>query len=187
MDPDHGINTIHDATSYHFFRATGGQLFGMLKEEAHFAGQLLAIPCQHRDETEHDGRMAVVTAGVHGAVHLRAVVDVVLLVNGERVDIGAHRDHPAGLGADQPRHHTRFRGSGDVESGNDGQHVVNELRRLVLVKRHFRVAMQVAAPVDDLGGHGTGVVQQGAQLERRRNGGHVRSLGTAGKVGNSIV
>ena len=75
------IEAIHDASSDHLVRSAGELLLGLLKEEAHLAGQLI----RHRGEDlrgtrQHRG-VCIMPARVHGPRPLGTEFEVVLLLN----------------------------------------------------------------------------------------------------------
>ncbi len=72
--------------------AAGRQLLGVLEDEAHLAGELVAALDEELRGAEQHRRMAVVSARVHDAGPRRDVRDVVLLQDRERVHVGAEHD-----------------------------------------------------------------------------------------------
>ena len=79
--------------------AAGAVLLGGLKQQAHRAGQLVPNLRQDARRGEQPCHVPVVSAGVHDAVVLGSVLDVVFLVDGQGVDVRAQGHAPAGTGA----------------------------------------------------------------------------------------
>ena len=71
-------------------------LLGGLEEEDDGAGEARLQAGQHLGRAEEDRRVGVVAAGVHDALHLAAEREVVRLVDGKGVDVGAQGDDAAG-------------------------------------------------------------------------------------------
>ena len=79
-------------------------------------------------------RVPVVPARHAWRRHRRSILDVVLLEDRERVDVGAHRDRPPRQRTPQARDNAGRRGPADFQPGHSGQGVKDELRCLVFVK-----------------------------------------------------
>ena len=183
MEADDLIDPIHHALSHHFLGTAGRELLGVLKNEAHFAAQLVAMTREQGDQTEGDRGVSIVSAGVHRPVGLRPVFDVILLVNGERVDVGANGEYRTGATGAETRHHARLGGTRDLEVADLLQHLPDESRGLVLVERDFGPTVQRPAPVDDLGRELMRLEEQGGGIEGRRVSGsrHGHGSGTGGR------
>src|SRR5581483_10852137 len=146
---DHHVDALQHADFHQFLRAAGEQLFGVLEDEAHFAAQLVAHSHQHGDGAEQLRRVAVVPAGVHHAGRLGDEVVAVLLVDRQRIDVGAHREHGARLAGDETRDHARLRRPRQLEPADLRERVVDPLRRPLFLERQLWILMQVAPPTDD--------------------------------------
>jgi hypothetical protein len=100
---------------------------------------------------QQHGGVAVVAAGVHAAVVLRAVREVVLLLQRQRVQVGAQADGALAVAAAQ---HADDAGAGDAGVHLEApfaQLVGHDLRGAVLLEAEFRVGMDVAAQRDEAG------------------------------------
>ena len=102
------------------------------------------------DETEGDGGVPVVSAGMHRPVGLRPVLDLILLVDGEGIDIGAHGQHGSRATGAEACHHAGCGGARDLEVADLLKHLLDEPGGFVFVKGHFRALVQRAAPRDNL-------------------------------------
>ncbi len=98
MQRDHRVHALQRAIADHQRRAAhllvADGLLGGLEQEAHLAAQpacreLLLEQVRH---AQQHGRVAIVAAGVHIAVRLRAIGCVVGLDDRQRVHIGADGD-----------------------------------------------------------------------------------------------
>ena len=67
MRADHEVDAIHYSGAHELLGATGQLLLGVLKDEAHLAGELVAARRQHGDGAKQHGRVAVMAARVHDA------------------------------------------------------------------------------------------------------------------------
>ena len=159
MNADHRIHTIHHALSHHLLGAAGREFFGVLKHEAYFARELIAVLREQSGERQHDGCMPVMATGVHGPVYLRTPWHVIFFVNRERIHVGAYCDYTPRRRAEKSRHHTGFGGARDYQSGNPAQHLTNESRGFMLVERDFWPLVEMPTPGNDLLRHVAGLVE----------------------------
>ena len=102
------IGIAQDASGNHGVGAAHF-LLGGLKSKLDAPGELIAAGRQHFGEGEPDGDVGVMAAGVHLARRLRAILDVVLFGDGQRVDISADEQRAPVLRA----------GSSAVEQSDD--------------------------------------------------------------------
>ena len=70
----------------------------MLEDEAHLAGELVAVLEQQLGRSEQHRRVTVVPAGVHHAGPRRHVRNHVLLEDRQRIDVSPQHDDLAGPG-----------------------------------------------------------------------------------------
>ena len=143
-------------------------LFRRLEDHDRRAGKIAGLGEILRGAQQHRG-MAVMAAGVHLAGRLRGIREVGLLLDRQRVHIGAQPDHAAGpaatddadhAGPPQPRRHL-VATEGPQPLGDEGRGAVN-------VVHHLRVGMEVAAPgldvrlqLGDAGDDGHGISRSG--------------------------
>ena len=182
VEADDLIDAVHDSLSHHFLGTTRRELLGVLKNESHFAAELVTMTREQGDQAEGHRGMTVVSAGVHGAVGLRPILDVIVLVNGERVDVSANGEHRTGATGEEARHHAGLGRTRDLEVADLLQHLPDESRGFVLVERDFGSPVQRPAPVDDLGCELLRLEQQGSVEGRRMSGSrHGHGSGTGGR------
>jgi hypothetical protein len=94
----------------------------------------------------------IVPAGVHHAIRLRLVVDLVLLMDRQRIHIGAYEDIPArtiGGAAHQTGHACRVDAGADVLDTECFQPLPHEFRGLELLKPELGMLMKMPAIRDD--------------------------------------
>ena len=91
------------------------------------------MPASTVADAEQDRRVAVVAAGVHDAGVLRCEGQPGLLLDGQRVHVGAHRERRPGPPADEPRHDARARRARHLEV-ECGELLGDEARRLGLLE-----------------------------------------------------
>ena len=101
VQADHGVDAVHDACLDHPGGAAGQRLLAGLEQEADLAGEVLAHAGQHRGRAEQDRRVAVVPAGVHDAGVLRCERQPGVLLDRQRVHVGADRERGPGRAADE--------------------------------------------------------------------------------------
>ncbi len=87
---DFGI--LQHARLDHRLGATGRKFLRRLEEQLHRTGKIVASLHEQSCRTQEHGGVRVVPAGVHDAGRLRSVVDLVLLMDGQRIHIGAQQD-----------------------------------------------------------------------------------------------
>ena len=107
----HAVDGLHgeqlkQAIAHHLAGATAA-LFCRLKNEIHRAVKLLVLR-QVLGRSQEHGHMAVVAAGVHLAGVLAAVVELVELLHGQRIHVGAQANGAVTGAVFQDAHHTRF-------------------------------------------------------------------------------
>ena len=96
MRPHDEIDAVHHASSDELPRPSRRLLLGGLEHEANLAGKLVpALGEQLRCAQQH-GCVAVVPAGVHHARAGRGELELVLLLDRERIDVGSERQHLSG-------------------------------------------------------------------------------------------
>ena len=125
--------------------ALGRALLGGLEEEDDGAGQARPQAGQHLRRAEEDRGVGVVAAGVHDALRLAAEGQVVRLVDGERVDVGAQRDDAAGAAAAEDPHDARLRHGVAHLEAEVAQPLGHEVARALLAVAELGVRVQVAA------------------------------------------
>ena len=130
-------------------RAARRQLLGVLEDEAHLAGELVAPLDEDLGGAEQHRRVTVVAARVHDAGPRRDVRHVVLLEDRQarRCRLEARRPCPAARRAAARRPHVPGR-SLDLEAAERAQGLLDEGGRLVLLERELGVRVQVAPPRD---------------------------------------
>ncbi len=92
-------DVLEPAGGDHLGRAGRDRLLAGLEQQPHPAGQLPALVelGQRQAEAEQDGGVHVVAAGVRDLLDGAAVRHVLQVVQRQRVQIGAERDHPLAL------------------------------------------------------------------------------------------
>ena len=126
------------------------QLLARLEESEHRTAEEVAVTVEYLQRPEQNGRVHVVSAGVHHPLVNRREFGPGRLRNGQRIHVGPQ--HERLLFA--PR--TRFR---PLDAGEDArsrhaavfdslvlQRLGDDLRRAVFLERKFRVLMQIPAP-----------------------------------------
>ena len=126
MAADHRVDAVERAGGDDVARAARQQLLRVLEDEAHLAAQLVAQTEQRaRDRKQHRG-VAVVAAGVHDAFALRRERQAALLLDRERVDVRAQREHRPGAACDEPRQDARRRWPRDLEPAERLERLLDE-------------------------------------------------------------
>jgi hypothetical protein len=108
---DDHINPVHHPGLDHLLGAAGGELLGVLEEETHLSFNTVPHPRENLRRPEEHGCVTVVPAGMHRAWVLRGELEVVLLLDGQRVHVGPDRERAPSLSANEPGHHAGLRRS----------------------------------------------------------------------------
>ncbi len=150
MRADHHVDAVHDAGLDELARAARPELLGVLEDEADLARQLVAPLVQRVQRREQHRRVAVVAAGVHDAGVLGGELEAGLLLDRQRVDVGAERERlPRPPGA-HGRDEARLRRPVELEPFHAAEQLEEERRRLVLLEAQLGVSVQMPAPRDRL-------------------------------------
>src|SRR5207237_6566938 len=134
---DHRLGALHD-------------LFRGLEDKKVAAGQRLGALGQRSRRARQHRCVAVVAAGVHAPVVQGGEVDARLLPDGQRVDVGAEHDGAAGAAAFERGHGARLGGAVVNRETERGQARLDQLGGLELFEADLRVAVEVAARVNNL-------------------------------------
>src|SRR6266850_151022 len=141
---------LEQAVSHHH-AAAALILLGRLEDEMDRPGEIARLR-QIAGGTEQHGGMAVMTAGMHLALVDRLVREAVLLMDMERVHIGAKRDGPTARGCALERaHHAR---AGEPAMDRDPEAFQlgsDEIGGPVFLERRLRMGMKIAAPARHIG------------------------------------
>ncbi len=86
---------------------------------------------------------------MHRARVLRGELEVVFLLDRQRVHVGPDRERAPSRRAHEPGDHAGFRWTGELQTAERFQRLVDELRGVPLVVGDLRVAVQVPPPTDD--------------------------------------
>src|SRR5690606_23131578 len=161
---------------------------GRLEAEDDRAGDLIAPGIEHPRRAEQDRRVAVVPAGVHRALDRRAVFDLVLLLDRQRVHVGAQEQRLAGAAAAQDGLDAGDRDPGaHVFEADGAQPLGDDAAGARLLESQFRMAVEVAARLDQLRQPLVDLVAQGRGHDHGRRSflSHLvpgRSLATLGRL-----
>lgn len=101
------------------------RLFGWLEDQFDGSRQLGAALREDSRRAEQNGRVDIVTAGVHAAGDLRAIGDVFGVLEGERIEVGAQGDDASLGGAVNQTQDTGSGESSDVRYANLVQDFLN--------------------------------------------------------------
>ena len=183
VQAEHGLDlrVVESALPDHERRpallALRSALLGGLEEEDDRAGQARPQAREHLRRAEEHRGVGVVAAGVHHALRLAAEGQVVRLVDGKRVHVGAQRDDTAGAAAAEDPHDARPRHGVAHLEAEVAQPLGHEVARALLAVAELGVGVQVAAHGhhggrDPLGG--------GADLRVGRAGAAGRGAAAAG-------
>jgi hypothetical protein len=93
--------------------------------------------------------MVVVPAGVHRARVAGRELEVVLLLDGERVHVGPDGEGASRTLTHEPGYHAGLRGAGELQISKRLQRLVDEPGGLFFMIRDLGVAVQVSPPFDD--------------------------------------
>ena len=150
MRADHHVDAFHDAGLDELARAARPELLGVLEDEADLAGQLVAPLVQRVQRREQHRRVAVVAARMHDAGVLGGELEAGLLLDRQRVDVGAQRERlPRPPGAERGDE-ARLRRPVELEPFHAAEQLEEERRGLVLLEAQLRVLMEVPPPRDRL-------------------------------------
>ena len=134
------IGILAAALLHHAVAAADG-LLGRLEEQLDGTGQLLAHLLAQLGNAQQNSGMNVVTAGVHHAVVLGAVIPGTILLQGQGVDVGADAHHVAGLAAADDTHDAGV-GAGLMLDAPLGQQSRDALLGLQLLGAQLGILMQ---------------------------------------------
>ena len=147
MQPEDGDRAVDEALVNHVEGAAGHLLLGRLEDQPHPSGQVL--PGQRQARTEDDRGVHVMATRVAHARGLRAVANVLLVLHGQRVQVGTEH------------HEGRTRTDVADQTGAAGEHprcepsgpepIAQQRRRTGLLPPQLGVAVQGATDVDELG------------------------------------
>ena len=129
--------------------AAADHLLGRLENEHHSAVEAVGLG-QQLCRSEQDGRVAVMTAGMHDALIAGGVWNVGGFPDRQRVELGAQRN---GAPAAAPGQRGDNRGLAHIGMDREAelpQPRGDEGRRFVFGKAQLGIGMDVAAPADDL-------------------------------------
>ena len=148
VQPDEAVDAVHDARLDHPGRAARQRLLAGLEEEADLAREVLAQPVS-AVAARAGWRCGRRAAGVHHAGVLRCERQPGVLLDGQRVHVGADRERRAGPPADEARDDAGARRARHLEA-ESGELLGDEARRLGLLEGQLRVRVQMPAPRDDV-------------------------------------
>ena len=111
MYPHYGVHPVHHVPLDQFPGAAGAQILSVLEHEAHLAIDTVAHPGEYPGDAEQHGCVPVVAAGVHGAGAGGGELEVVLLGDGQGVDVRPDGDGAARPVPDEPRNHAVLGGA----------------------------------------------------------------------------
>ncbi len=151
----HAVDRLHRIAVEHALldHQPGAALvfLGRLKDEMHGAGEIARLG-EVAGGAEQHRRVAVMAAGMHPPGILRGMCKPVLLVDVQRVHVGAQRDRaPAGRVAGQRADHA---GPGDAAFDRDAERLqqVRDVRGGAdLLERGFRMGMDIVPPRRHIG------------------------------------
>ena len=147
------LGIIHDPFVDHNLGAATA-LFGRLEEDFHRPGELVAaVHQQPGDGQEHRG-VGVVPTGVHHTLIHRLVVDLILLVDGQRIHVGADKNNVAGslTAPNKAGYAGGCDSSPDILDAELAKAVHYERSGFEFLKSEFRMLVQVT-PVGDHARH----------------------------------
>ena len=151
MVPIDEIEIIEQSGGDHLLGAAGRQFFRMLENAVDLASQFIDMFGQKLGGNHQNRSVAVMSARMHLAVHHRLEIKFVpLLLDGQGIDVGAQADFLAGLAPGYFHQHGSRGRAGHLDILQLRHFVIDELARLILLKRQFRMLMQMTAVGDDL-------------------------------------
>ena len=151
VDAQHRVKTLCRARAHHLDRAAGRQLLRVLEQQPHRAAELRPPRAQKPRQRQRDGGVRVMPAGVHHAGSFRAVGQVVVLLNGQRVNVGAHAERRGASGlcavdrGDQPR----FARAAELVHAHLAQRVFQIFGRFKFMEGKLGALVQTAAAGDE--------------------------------------
>ncbi len=140
---------LEQAVGDHRLRAAQAFL-GRLEDEVHRAVEVARLRQIARRAQQHRG-VAVMTAGVHAALVLRAVVEAVGLVDRQRVHVGAQADRLVRAAVAKHADDTRASDAAVHLDAEALETLRDEVGGAVLLEAQFRVRVQVAPPGGEFG------------------------------------
>jgi hypothetical protein len=157
---DVGAGAVEHAVGDHGVGAAEA-LLGRLKHQLDRAGDLVAVLHQHAGDADADGDVGVVAAGVHHAGRLRAVGDVVLLVDGQGVHVEAQQHRAlAGQAALEQADHAGLADAALHLVAEGAEFLGDDAGGADLLEAELGVHVQVAPDRRDLVGEGLGVGEE---------------------------
>ena len=151
MQPDHGSCVVEAAVGEHVECAARDALLGGLEDEPHAVSSESRVFGEEQGRSDSDRGVDVVPAGMADPVCRAAVRNVLEVVHGECVDVGADSDHRAqggawarGVGDHAGPHRHRpapVSGAADQVGDHPG--------RAVFVAAQLRVSMEVSTNLDE--------------------------------------
>ncbi|MNQ64015.1 hypothetical protein D3C85_784190 [compost metagenome] len=119
-------------------------LFGRLKDEVHDPIEV-ALQRQVASSAQKHARVSIMTTGVHHSSVLRAMLESVRLLNGERIHVGSKADCTRAPTPAKRSHHARLSDAASHLDTPLGQALCDKLRRAVDVITQLGPSMQVPA------------------------------------------
>src|SRR5215210_712249 len=150
VDADDRVHPLHYAGLDHLPGSSGIELLGVLEQEADLTPDLLPHPREELRRPQQHRGVPVVPTGVHHTGVLRDELEVVLLLDGQRVHVRTESDRAPRLLAYQTRYHARRGWPGELEAAEGLERLVDEPGGLFLFKRQLGALVQVPPPADHL-------------------------------------
>ena len=150
MQTEHLVHTLQHAGADDFHRTAGRGLLRMLKNKAQFPAQLLPPAAQQPHGIQQDSRMPVMAAGVHHAFIAGAIIQLVFLADGQRVDVRTNGEAAAGPSGAQYRHHTGGCRTAEFQPFQFAQRLLQIIRCLVFPEGQLGMPVQPASVLDAL-------------------------------------
>lgn len=147
--PRANLHVLEDALLNKVSRATRYDLLGRLEDQSHLAVHLITELGEDLGQAKQHRGMPVVSARVHPTRVLRREVEIVLFLNGERVNVRSNSDDRPGPRARDVSNDAGLQRA-IVRHVPGIEEVGNERRRLMLLEADLRVRMKVPAPADYL-------------------------------------
>ena len=146
MRADDHVDAVHDAGFDELARAAGPELLGVLEDEADLAVQLLTALVQRVQRREQHRRVAVVAARVHDAGVLGGELEPGLLLDRQRVDVGAQRERLPRPARAHGRDEARLRRPVELDPLEAAEQLEEKRGRLVLGEAQLGVLVKMAPP-----------------------------------------
>ena len=121
---------------------------GRLEHQLHRAGKLRRQVLQHRGDAEQRGGVDVVAAGVHQAGLRAGERQAGLLLDRQRVHVGADGEHRAGAAALDQADDPGAADAGLVADAETGEFARDDAGGADLLEAEFRMGVDVAADLD---------------------------------------